>query len=974
MTTTVAPADQANTLVNDLGLSVGSMGAEQTRSSLMTHPTLTNVYTGDSYANKTLTWGLQAENSLNHRYGTCTSFEADTWAPGFWGCQATGFVKQCSVEGYAGPNLVYKEDVDLRVYREVVKGAAKNWNNSVTGTRVSNPILPYLHSIINVAFGSGSIPFSALGPADTFYNVLFVGWADYLGYKRFALIDYYPIWTPGEVAFTVAKYQSGTGSTTITPKGTGASGTTALASNFIKNNYYASGSVGGGQGTSGQGKILLPKIRGQESVTFFLTDGSKSSQPKVQSSVIPTRVVSQPSVQPPFYKGSDLRRIDDTNSLDIPGYKAPGSPLAGSSARIVYSHFYVIDKTNIKKQILLPENSHSELTTLLQNIETSGSTAGLTTIDGIKLIHGVNYLLPNLDFNDGKETIQNWGVSKRSGSDEYFGGHVVDGSTITGTLYNDIEGTIGSATARGDYYYILPGWSRTDTLLHRNVKQSAAVAKTDFVGAELAERGKHGGKFLKSAGFTTGGITTYRNALESKLKQIGSTNLAGKVFIGYFSGYNANLSTTANTFRFSLEGFPGLPVIAGMPSALPGAPSVTTPNFNDPNDPYMRVINDSSSALQKGTFTKANENALVSHLGNLLKIGVPLATLKTAVLNKLAEGKIAYIMKKDGITKDAALKLWAKDPLAIAINKFFTTAGSSNYTSSSPGSGGSGSGGSGSGGSGSGNNNKGKNNKGKNNKGNQGKKDTKEASSQSETIKITVTRGLSGYRTGIRSTGTEGTRPTLIQTYEGIKSSKQLNGTPIRSFEFPFVPSQVVYSGLGINWTEIERTGSYPIVDWTSFQLLKISFSFDIVSMAQQNQAGFGLYYSCEDQITELREMAQSPYPVTFLNMDKFMQDEIRWPSLNTGRGIEFVIQEFSVTATQRTQAAPVALTDATVPNRISRASCTMTLQEIPIEQVDIVQMPPIKPCKKECDKDKIITEKDSFRPLFTPTITTRTG
>ena len=144
--------------------------------------------------------------------------------------------------------------------------------------------------------------------------------------------------------------------------------------------------------------------------------------------------------------------------------------------------------------------------------------------------------------------------------------------------------------------------------------------------------------------------------------------------------------------------------------------------------------------------------------------------------------------------------------------------------------------------------------------------------------------------------------------------------------------------------------------------------------MAQENQAGFGLYYSCEDQIQELREMAQAPYPVTFLNMDKFMQDELRWPSLNTGRGIEFVIQEFSVTAVQRTPTNPTALKFSPVSNQISRASCTMTLQEIPIEKVDIVQMPPMKPCKKECSKDKITTEKDSYAPLFTPIISRSTG
>ena len=968
--TTVAPTDQANALVNDLGYAVGQMFTPVTRGSLTT-PSLSSAFTGESGANKTLVWGLQTENSLNHRYGTCTSFETDTWAPGYWSCQATSFVKKCSVEGYNGANRVYQEDVDLRVYREVVSGATKNWNNNITGTRVSNPVLPYLHSIINVAFGSGSIPFSALGPADTFYNVLFVGWADYLGYKRFALIDYYPIWTPGEVAFTVAKYQSGVGSTSITPKGTGASGSTAPASNFIKNNYYVGGSVSGGYGSSaGQGKIVLPKIRGQESTTFYLTDSQTSSQIKVQSGTIPTRVTSTPSVKPAFFKGSDLVRIDEANSSDIQGYLAPGSSYAGTNNRIVYSQFYVLDK-NVKKQILLTADSYTELKNLLTNIDGSGSTSSLTKIDGITLIHGTNYIKPNLSFVDGNITTDNWGLSMRANSNgDYFAGHVVNGSDISGTLYNSIEGIIGSATARGDYYYILPGYSRVDSgggnlAKHTDVKQTAGQAATDFRGSDLAERGKHAGKFLKSAGFTTGGVTAYRNAIESSLKQAASRNLAGKVFNGYFVGYNANLSATANIFQFNLEGFPGIPAIAGMPFAST-SPEFTAPDTTDATKTkYMKVINDAKSALDSGkTVTSAS---LVSHLSGFLRIGVPLATLKTEVLNGLAEGKIAYLMKSKGITRDAALKEWAKDPLYVAINKFFTTAGSSTYTSSS---GSSGSGGSGNSGT---NNNKGKNNKGKKDKKDK-KADTKDASSESKTLKITVTRGLSGYRTGIRSTGNTSSRPTLIQTYEGIKSSKQINGTPIRSFEFPFVPSQVVYSGLGINWTEIERTGSYPIVDWTSFQLLKISFSFDIVSMAQQNQAGFGLYYSCEDQITELREMAQSPYPVTFLNMDKFMQDEIRWPSLNTGRGIEFVIQEFSVTAVQRTQAAPVALRDSTVPNRISRASCTMTLQEIPVEQVDIVQMPPIKPCKKECDKDKIIKQVDSYRPLFTPTIVTSNG
>ncbi|MGA1386198.1 MAG: hypothetical protein ACO306_05715, partial [Flavobacteriaceae bacterium] len=162
----------------------------------------------------------------------------------------------------------------------------------------------------------------------------------------------------------------------------------------------------------------------------------------------------------------------------------------------------------------------------------------------------------------------------------------------------------------------------------------------------------------------------------------------------------------------------------------------------------------------------------------------------------------------------------------------------------------------------------------------------------------------------------------------------------------------------------IPRSGNYPIVDWTGFNLLKISFNFDIVNTNYTNKQGFGLSYSCEDQITRLREMAQTPYPVTFLNMDKFMQNEVRWPLLTSGRGIEFVIAEFSVTAVQRTGGGGPE--DKSVPNQISRATCSMTLQEIPIEAVEIVQMPKIVPCKKNCGGDIPTKEQLKEYLLFT--------
>ena len=111
--------------------------------------------------------------------------------------------------------------------------------------------------------------------------------------------------------------------------------------------------------------------------------------------------------------------------------------------------------------------------------------------------------------------------------------------------------------------------------------------------------------------------------------------------------------------------------------------------------------------------------------------------------------------------------------------------------------------------------------------------------------------------------------------------------------------------------------------------------------------------------------MAQTPYPVTFLNMDKFMTDEVRWPLLTSGRGVEFVIADFSVTAIQRTGGGGEKA--GIVPNQISRATCSMTLQEIPIENVDIVQMPPIRPCKKNCEGD-IPTTEEKFKKYLTYT------
>jgi len=405
------------------------------------------------------------------------------------------------------------------------------------------------------------------------------------------------------------------------------------------------------------------------------------------------------------------------------------------------------------------------------------------------------------------------------------------------------------------------------------------------------------------------------------------------------SGLGSFVGSTGNA---GLAGKQGADPNDPNDSDTPGAPGSGGGYTYTPKD-WRKIISDSLKKLvTPSTVVTLTGTDLTKFIGGQMKIGASLPLVKELFLEDLLEARIVSLMNTEGISRKAAKQKVKNDPVYLALvgeldkikkKDFAGSTGGTNSGSSAP---------------------------------NESKKE--------QTIKIKVVRGLPGYVEGSR-VSTIAEKPELVQVYEAFgKDGAIISPAKPRSFVFPLTPREVNYTGIGTRWTEIERTGNYPIVDWQGFQLLKISFNFDLVNREYAGNAsrgpatGFGYLHDCEKDIETLRQMAQTPYPVTFLNMDKFMENEVRWPTLTEGRGIEFVIAEFNVTAVQRTPVDGIRATGA-VGNRISRATCSMTLQEIPIENVNIVQMPRIQPCFKilpsgkksyDCSDKKI--EKEFFK------------
>jgi hypothetical protein len=199
-------------------------------------------------------------------------------------------------------------------------------------------------------------------------------------------------------------------------------------------------------------------------------------------------------------------------------------------------------------------------------------------------------------------------------------------------------------------------------------------------------------------------------------------------------------------------------------------------------------------------------------------------------------------------------------------------------------------------------------------------------------IKATVrVRGNFGY---INPGEPDGGAPQMVQYYRQGNSPLQ---EPDRHIFSP-KPNQINYQNLGSEWTEIERVGRIPLVDWKNFRLMKISFQFMVIPDAGYRLGAYGesaddgVTLSIDSKLDVLRNMATRPYPVILFGFDELLTNSSQF-SNSAGSGVQFVIQDFSISSMMRT-----------TTGAINRATCDITLQEVPIEYINLITMPRLVP------------------------------
>jgi len=150
-------------------------------------------------------------------------------------------------------------------------------------------------------------------------------------------------------------------------------------------------------------------------------------------------------------------------------------------------------------------------------------------------------------------------------------------------------------------------------------------------------------------------------------------------------------------------------------------------------------------------------------------------------------------------------------------------------------------------------------------------------------------------------------------------------------YVFPYIPTDIQYSSLGAQWTEVPRAKNIPFVDFQGFQRMKVSFSFLIAATRQDGETTVpdGLFVSVDEQITLLRKMYQSKQPVTIYNMDGLLSNSAARLNNNP---VQFVIADLAIEAIRR---------QGTNPSHITTAQCSITLNEIIVENAVLINIRP---------------------------------
>ena len=176
----------------------------------------------------------------------------------------------------------------------------------------------------------------------------------------------------------------------------------------------------------------------------------------------------------------------------------------------------------------------------------------------------------------------------------------------------------------------------------------------------------------------------------------------------------------------------------------------------------------------------------------------------------------------------------------------------------------------------------------------------------------------------------DNTKAEMVQYYRATNGDYSI--TPDR-FQFRYYPNNVSYTDLGANWTEVDRVNNTPFVDFRNFKLMKISFEFVVGDNTN-------LMTSCDDELKMLRQMAARPESVIFLGMDKMFTEQLIYPSWTGGSGVEFAIVDLTINSVQRVQQPPDGNSASSPRGEIARATCSLTIQELPLEGPNLIVLP----------------------------------